>query len=147
MLNLSGDEKFEQPPEILWQSLARPDFLCRCFPDVDRVVKSDERTAAVVVRPGFSFVRGTLDVSFDFAELDPPRLARVRIHVKGVGSSAELAMQLDIAAVDGGSVVRWRLDAVQFGGLLKAVSMGLVLAAAQKVAADTWGNIRKQLSK
>lgn len=146
MLHLSGEEKFDQTPEVIWKSLAQPEFLCRCFPGVDRVIRSDERSMAVIVRPGFSFVRGTLEVSIEFVETDPSRSARVLIDVKGVGSSAQLETRLELAAADGGTRITWDADALQVGGLLKAVSQGLMQAAAQKVAADTWASIRARLS-
>ena len=145
MLQLKGEEKFDQRPESLWQSLAKPDFLCQCFPGVDRIVRSDERSAVVVVRPGFSFIRGTLEVSFEFAETDPPRSAHVRIQIKGIGSSAELKTRIELDAADGGTRVTWNADAVQIGGLLKAVSQGLMQGAAHKVASDTWAAIRQRL--
>lgn len=145
MLHLTGEQVFEQPPEILWPSLARPDFLCRCFPGVERVVRADERSAAVIVRPGFSFIRGTLEVAFEFADTDPPRMARVLIHIKGIGSSAELETRIEIVTANGGTCVKWSASALQIGGLLKAVSQGLMQAAAQKVANDTWAKIRERV--
>jgi carbon monoxide dehydrogenase subunit G len=146
MLQLKGEAAFAQPPETLWQSLARPEFLCQCFPGVDRVIRLDERSAALVVRPGFSFIRGTLDVSFEFAETNPPRSARVRIHIKGIGSSAELETRLELTSTDGGTRVTWAADATQIGGLLKAVSQGLLQAAAEKVAAEVWLAVRQRVS-
>jgi carbon monoxide dehydrogenase subunit G len=146
MLRVQGEEKFDQPPDVIWQSLSKPEFLCQCFPGVDRVLRSDERSAAIVVRPGFSFVRGTLDVSFEFAKTDPPRSARVLIHVKGIGSAAELEMQFQLTPSDGGTFVAWTANALQISGLLKAVSQGLMQAAAQKVASDTWAEVRKRLA-
>jgi carbon monoxide dehydrogenase subunit G len=145
MLRIKGEELFDQAPEILWGSLSRPEFLCRCFPGVDRVIRSDDRSAAVIVRPGFSFVRGTLEVSFEFAETDPPRFARVRIHIKGIGSSAELESTLNFEAAKAGTKIDWAVNALQIGGLLKAVSQGLIQAAAQKVSADTWAEIRNNI--
>ena len=145
MLHVTGEEKFDRPPELLWQSLLRPEFLCQCFPGVDRVLRTDDRSAALIVRPGFSFVRGTLEIAFEFADLQPPQSARVLIHIKGIGSSAELATQFEIAPDVGGSVVNWTIDALQLGGLLKAVSQGLMQAAAQKVANDTWLAFRNRL--
>lgn len=146
MLQLTGAEKFDEPADVLWQSLANPAFLCQCFPGVDRVVRSDDRSAAIVVRPGFSFVRGTLDISFEFAETDPPRSARVLIHVRGIGSSAELEMQFQLTAPAGGTLVAWTAAARQLGGLLKAVSQGLIQAAAQKVVRETWAEVHNRLA-
>src|SRR5262245_46216091 len=144
MLQIQGDELFDQNPEALFGSLLRPEFLCQCFPGVDRVIRCDDRSAAVVVRPGFSFVRGTLEVAFEFAETDAPRSARVLIHIKGIGSSAELESLLQLTALASGTKVAWNVKSLQIGGLLKAVSQGLIQAAAQKVAADTWAEIRRR---
>ena len=145
MLRVNGDEEFDQPPDVLWQYLSRPEFLCQCFPGVDRVVRADDRSASLIVRPGFSFIRGTIEVSFEFAETDPPRSARVLIHIKGIGSSAELETRLDVLPTDVGTRVTWSAEALQIGGLLKAVSQGLMQGAAQKVASDTWAEVRKRL--
>jgi carbon monoxide dehydrogenase subunit G len=146
MSQIRGEELFGQPPDILWQSLSDPAFLCQCFPGVDRVLRSDARSATVIVRPGFSFVRGTLEISFEFSEVEPPCAARVVIQIKGIGSSAELETRLNIASDGAASRVTWQVNANQFGGLLKAVSQGLMQAAAQKVAADTWAEIRRRIS-
>jgi carbon monoxide dehydrogenase subunit G len=145
MLRLSGEERFDRSPENLWPALTNPEFLSRCFPGVDRIVRADDRSAAVVVRPGFSFIRGELEVAFEFVESEPPTQATVTIHVKGIGSSAELETRLHLVPMVGGTRVRWASEARQLGGLLKAVSQGLLQAAAQKVAGDTWTAIGKQL--
>jgi carbon monoxide dehydrogenase subunit G len=144
-VQIKGLEQLDKPPAIVWSSLSRPEFLCECFPGVDRLIRHDDRSAAVVVRPGFSFVRGTLEVSFEFTEADPLRSARVLIHVKGIGSSAELESLINLTPAEVGTEVAWSVNATQIGGLLKAVSRGLIQAAAQKVAADTWTQIRKRL--
>jgi len=145
MLQVHGEEKFDQPPDVIWQSLSKPEFLCQCFPGVDRVVRCDDRSAALIVRPGFSFVRGTLEIGFEFTETIPPRSARVLIHITGIGSSAELETRLELAPDDSGTGVTWSAEAIQVGGLLKAVSQGLMQGAAQKVAMDTWAEVRKRL--
>jgi carbon monoxide dehydrogenase subunit G len=145
MLQLCGEEPFDQPPERVWQSLTDPRFLCECFPGVASVRHADDRSATFEVRPGFSFLRGTLRVSCEFVEKQPPTHARATIRVQGIGSSAELQTQLELAASETGTQVTWSATALELGGLLKAVSQGLLQAAAQKVANDTWARIREKL--
>ena len=145
MLRVQGEEKFDQPPDVIWQSLSMPEYLCQCFPGVDRDVRCDERSASLIVRPGFSFVRGTLEIAFEFTETVPPRCARILIHIKGIGSSAELESHIELSPDESGSRAVWSAEALQVGGLLKAVSQGLMQAAAQKVASDTWAEVRKRL--
>jgi carbon monoxide dehydrogenase subunit G len=146
MVHLSGNEQFDLPANSVWQSLIDPSFLCLCFPGVDSVVRCDDRSAMLVVRPGFSFVRGTLEVSFEFVDLKPTSHARVAIQLKGIGSSAKLESGFGLSPNDAGTRVEWTADVLELGGLLKAVSQGLMQAAAQKVASDTWGNIRHRLA-
>jgi carbon monoxide dehydrogenase subunit G len=145
MVQIAGTEQFELPSAVVWRSLVDPQFLCQCFPNVDRIVSSDERSATLIVRPGFSFVRGTLEVAFQFVDLQPVRHGQVTIQLKGIGSSAKLAAAFDLTSSDAGSTVEWIAEVRELGGLLKAVSHGLMQGAAQKVAADTWSNIRAQL--
>jgi carbon monoxide dehydrogenase subunit G len=146
MVHISGQEQFELPAETVWKSLVDPRFLCQCFPDVDRIVNADDRSATLIVRPGFSFVRGTLEISFEFVDLKPASHGQVTIQLKGIGSSAKLESAFDVTSSDSGSAVEWTADVRELGGLLKAVSHGLMQGAAQKVAADTWSNIRTRLA-
>jgi carbon monoxide dehydrogenase subunit G len=146
MVEIRGEESFERAAEQIWGTLTRPEFLCGCFPGVDRVVRTDERSAELIVRPGFSFVRGTITVTFEFVELKPHEIARVLIHIKAIGSSAELESMIVLHGEAGSTRVEWTAKTLQLGGLLKAVSQGLLKAAAQKVASDTWAEIRKGLA-
>ena len=145
MLRFAGEEVFQHRPEELWPAFTNPTFLCQCFPGVDRVAHSDDRSAAVIVRPGFSFVRGTLEMAFEFAETHATSDARILIHIKGIGSSAELETRMHLMPTESGTMVTWTTEVRELGGLLKAVSQGLLQAAAQKVANDTWSAIRGRL--
>jgi carbon monoxide dehydrogenase subunit G len=145
-MQLNGQEEFDRPPAELWPSLSNPRFLCECFPGVDHVVRADDRSAALVVRPGFSFVRGTLEVTFEFLETNPTTSARVDVQLKGIGSSGRFEARFELARTAAGSIVRWSVTIAQLGGLLKAVSQGLLQAAAAKVAADTWTEVRRRLA-
>ena len=145
MLRLTGQEAFDRSPEELWHSLSKPEFLCQCFPGVDRVVRADDRSAAVIVRPGFSFVRGTLEVTFEFRDSLSPSDATIAVLVRGIGSSAELETRMHLMPTAAGTSVTWTTEVRELGGLLKAVSQGLLQAAAQKVANDTWIAIRNRL--
>jgi carbon monoxide dehydrogenase subunit G len=131
---------------VVWRSLVDPRFLCECFPNVDRIISSDQGSATLIVRPGFSFVRGTLEVAFQFVDLQPASHGQVTMQLKGIGSSAKLEAAFDLTSSDAGSTVDWTAEVRELGGLLKAVSHGLMQGAAQKVAADTWSNIRTRLT-
>jgi carbon monoxide dehydrogenase subunit G len=146
-MQLSGEEQFDRPPAEVWPSLSSPQFLCECFPGVDRIVRADDRSAALIVRPGFSFIRGTLEVAFEFVAMEPAIRGCVDVHLKGIGSSGRFDARFDLEPDPAGSRVRWSVSVNQLGGLLKAVSQGLLQAAAQKVAAETWAAVRRRLAR
>jgi carbon monoxide dehydrogenase subunit G len=146
MLHLEGDRDFPLAPEALWAKLSDARFLVRCIPDSEPSGEAEAGRAVCKVRPGFAFVRGTLEVTLQVTEAKSPETVRLQLHSKGVGSSSDVAVALALAAHDGGTRVHWGADILHLGGLLKAVPSGLVRAAAQKVLADVLAGVERQLA-
>ena len=92
--------------------------------------------ATLVLRPGFAFVRGTLDLEMNVVERQEPTSARLVLNSKGIGSSSEVEASLAIAAIENGSRLHWIAEVKSLGGLLKMVPGGLIRGAAQKVIGD-----------
>src|SRR5262249_6300614 len=137
---------FPLPPEALWAKLSDARFLVRCLPDSAPAGEGEAGRAVCKVRPGFAFVRGTLDVTVQVAEAKAPEAVRLQLHSKGVGSSSDVTVTLALAAHEGGTRVHWDAAIEKLGGLLKAVPAGLVQAAAQKVLADVLAGVERQLA-
>jgi carbon monoxide dehydrogenase subunit G len=139
MLHFEGDRDFSQPPADLWARLGDARFLAGCVPGSEAVTAADADRAECVLRPGFSFVRGSLEVTLQVADRVGGQSLRLLLHGKGIGSSSDIEATLALTAGEaGGTRVHWTADVKELGGLLKAVPRGLVQAAAQKVIADAW---------
>ena len=145
MLHFEGTKDFTQSVPDLWAKLGDANFLVRCVPDVQSVSQSQADSAAFVIRPGFSFVRGTLDVSLRVADLVAQKSLRLLVASKGIGSSSNLEASLNFLPHENGTRVNWTADVTQLGGLLKAVPQGLIKASAQKVIGDVWASVEKNL--
>lgn len=145
MIRLEGTRDFTQAPEALFASLTDPAFLVGCVPDVDQVKQTDADGAVFVIRPGFSFVRGTLETDMRITEKAFPA-AKVRLESKGIGSSSTVEATFTLAAQEGGTRVNWVAEVTELGGLLKMIPPGLVQGAAQKVIADVFDRIAAQLA-
>lgn len=141
MLVFEGDQDFFQPPDVVWSKLTDPGFLVRCIPDVQSVAREGPDEAVFTLRPGFSFVRGTLQVTLQVVEANKPVSARLRANSKGIGTSSDVEATLSLAPHNGGTRVHWVAEVKELGGLLKAVPQGLIKASAQKVIADIWSAI------
>jgi carbon monoxide dehydrogenase subunit G len=141
MLRFEGDRDFAQPPAEVRVKLSDPRFLVTCIPDVESVKAVDANHAEIVLRPGFAFVRGALDVELKLADAFPPTSVRMLIHGKGIGSSSDIEAVLSFAEEGQGTRVHWVVAIKELGGLLKMVPQGLIRGAAEKVVNDAWTTV------
>jgi carbon monoxide dehydrogenase subunit G len=145
MLHFEGDKDFAQPPAELFAKLSDARFLVQCIPGAESVKQAEPAAASCVIRPGFSFARGTLELTLKVTEAVPDSALRVLAHSKGIGSTSDVETALSFTPCDDGTRVHWTADVKNLGGLLKAVPQGLIQAAAQKVIEDAWTAVEKKL--
>jgi carbon monoxide dehydrogenase subunit G len=146
MLHFEGARDFAQPPAELWAKLSDARFLVQCVPGTEAISQSEQDRSVFTLRPGFSFVRGTLEVTLQVAERVRETSARLLLHSKGIGSSSDVEAALKFAPQDKGTRVDWTADVKELGGLLKAVPQGLIKASAEKVTADVWAAVEAKLT-
>lgn len=146
MLRFEGDRRFARPAADVFAKLTDARFLVPCVPDVSAVKALEADRAELVLRPGFAFVRGTLEVVMQVLDPVPPRAARVVLTSKGIGSSSEVHATLALDEADGTTTVHWAAEVKSLGGLLKMVPGGLISGAAQKVINDAWDRIDQALA-
>ncbi len=147
MIQFEGDRDFAHPPALVWGRLSDARFLVTCVPGVESVARAEPGETVFTIRPGFSFIRGTLDITARVAEAEPEKSVKLLLHSKGIGSSSVAEVLLALAPHNGGTRVHWQVQVTELGGLLKLAPQGLVRASAQKVIADAWAMVESQLSK
>jgi carbon monoxide dehydrogenase subunit G len=141
-----GERTFSTSIDELWPRLSDAAFLARCVPDATLKDEPQRDRAQYSVRPGFSFARGSLDVTLEVLERQAPEAARFRLTSKGIGSSSVVETALKLMADAAGTKVSWSAEVTQLGGLLKLVPAGLIRGAAQKVIEDVWDGISRKLA-
>jgi carbon monoxide dehydrogenase subunit G len=146
MLHFEGDKEFQLPAASLWGKLSDARFLVQCIPDVQSVSQAGPDAAAFTIRPGFSFVRGTLDVNLRVTEAIEQKSLRLHVASRGIGSTSALEAGFTLLPQSEHTEVHWTVDVTALGGLLKAVPQGLIKASAQKVIADVWASVEKNLA-
>ncbi len=146
MVRFEGEKDFSQPPAELWAKLSDAHFLVQCISDVESVTEVESDRARMVLRPGFSFVRGTLEATLLVVDAVAPEKARYLITNKGIGSSADAEATIALVPQGAGTRVRWTAEVKALGGLLKMVPSGLIRGAAQKVIENTWSGVEAKLN-
>jgi len=145
MLHFEGQKQFPQAVAELVAKFSDARFLVNCVPDVVSVVATSATEATCVLRPGLSFVRGTLEVTMRIADHAPDQPIKINLHSKGIGSSSDVEAILRFSPADQGTAIQWCADVKHLGGLLKAVPHGLIQAAANKVINDAWNAVEMKL--
>ncbi len=142
-----GQEPFRAPPEKLFALLTDLDALAATIPDLVSSEKIDDRMLKCVVRPGFSFLRGTMKLAISVGETSPPTSATMNVDAQGIGVSMKVTSRLAISPEGEGSRLDWTANVCELKGLIAAVSPGLIKAAADQVIRHAWMAVRKQLGE
>ena len=145
MLRISGEEHFSQSVTEVWACLADDEFLAKCLPQLEKAERDGSGLLVCRVRPGLSFVKGTLKVSLDIRDQQPPDSMRICVNSKGIGASAVVETLVKLAAHDTGTQLSWNAEVTELGGLLKPVGRSLISAAAHKVISEGWATFRDRL--
>jgi carbon monoxide dehydrogenase subunit G len=144
-MKFEGEREFPLPPAELFAKLRDARFLVQCIPDSKPVGEPTATRAQCQVRPGFAFVRGTIEVTLEIAEAVEATQLRLLMTSKGVGTSSDVEAIVNFHAKDKGTQVKWTAEVKRLGGLLKLVPGGLIRGAAQKVIEDLWTGVAKQI--
>jgi 2-furoyl-CoA dehydrogenase large subunit len=147
MLHFEGDKDFGRPPAEVWAKLSDARFLVQCIPGGEVIGQPEPAVAVAKLRPGFSFVRGTLEVTIRVAEATPDTLVRLALLSKGIGASSDVESALSLTPQGDGTRLHWTADVKTLGGLLKMVPKGLIQGAAESVIKDVWTQVEGKLPR
>jgi carbon monoxide dehydrogenase subunit G len=147
MLHFEGDRDLALPPTTAWEKLSDARFLAQCIPGAESLAQAEHNHIACTLRPGFAFVRGTLELSLQVVEAVPHNLIRLLLNSKGIGSTSDVEVTLNVNPHGDGTRLHWIADIKTLGGLLKAIPQGLIQGAAQKVIADALSAVEAQLQR
>ena len=146
-IQFGGEERFAAPPEKVYRLLTDLDAMAAVIPGLVSSEKVDEHSLRCVVRPGFSFLRGTMKLKITLGETVPPVSATIGVAAQGIGVSMDVVSQLNIGPDGDGSLLTWSARIEQLKGLISAVSPALIQAAADQVIRHAWTQVRKQLGE
>ena len=119
--------------------------LARSIPELASAEAVDATTLRCVVRPGFSFLRGTIRLTILIAEQNPQeRNVAMRVTGSGIGMSLKIECRVTVVETDAGSRIDWQAQVLERKGLIAAVSPSLIRGAAEKVIRDGWDAMRAQ---
>jgi carbon monoxide dehydrogenase subunit G len=144
-LTFGGEETFSVSPERLFAALTDLDQLTKTIPDLVSSERIDDQTLHCVVRPGFSFLRGTLRLAIEIVDLDAPKSASMKIAADGIGAHFNIESRLQIDPIESGSRLIWTAAVVELKGLVATISRGLISAAAERTIKNAWARVHAEV--
>jgi carbon monoxide dehydrogenase subunit G len=146
-IEFGGEEYFAASAERLYALLTDLDAMAAAIPDLVSAEKVDNHSLKCVVRPGFSFLRGTMRLTITLGDCQPPERATMSVDSQGIGLSMSVVSQLRISGEGDGARLEWSARVEQLKGLISAVSPALIRAAADQVIRHAWSQVRKKLDE
>lgn len=146
MQTFEGERNFALPPDQLWAKMRDAAFLVTCIPEGSPHEGGTRDVAVCTVHPGFSFMRGSLEITIEVRASEEPTSILYAQKSKGIGSSSEVETSVTLSAHEGGTKIHWRAEVKSMGGLLKMAPAGLVRGAANKVIEDVWTGLAEKLA-
>jgi carbon monoxide dehydrogenase subunit G len=141
-----GSEEFTVPPERVFGVLTDLDRMAGLIPDLSSTNKPDQRTLEAVVKPGFSFLRGTMKLRMELADVEPPHRATMRVASQGIGVAMKIESTFDVQPTPMGCRLDWHARVTEMKGLIATVSSALVKAAADQVIRQTWKQVHAEVN-
>lgn len=142
-----GEEMFAAPPDRVFALLTDLDALAASIPDLVSSERPDANTLCCVVKPGFSFLRGTMKLNITIADVQAPRSAIMTVAAQGIGVSMQVRSSIEVEPASTGARLRWTATLERMTGLLASVSPGLVKAAADQTIRHAWRQVRQRLGE
>ena len=145
MLTFEGERVLPQPPQAVFAKLRDASFLAECIPDATVQGQPQRDQVKLSVRPGLSFIGGSLTVNLTIVEAVEPSRLRFQAVSKGIGTSSDVSTAVTLEPADAGTHIRYQAEVTKLGGLLKAVPSGLIRGAAQKIIEQVWTRLEEKL--
>ncbi len=146
-LAFGGEEEFAADRNGAYAILTDLNELPRLIPDLVSWERPSDNTLVCIVRPGFSFLRGTLKLTIQLIDYTPPRTAALAVAASGIGSSLSAVTRLEADEIGDHTRIRWTARVERLEGLLTSVSKALVSAAASRVIQTAWSRFRERLEE
>jgi len=142
----TGEETIPASLDAVWAFVTDPGKVGHCFPDVVDVTVQDSTHFQAVVKVGVGPVRGKFTMKGELVPADSRRRVDMKISGGGFGSTIDLTAGADLVdAGNGATLLKWSGQA-EARGPIAAVGGRVLDAQAEKMIAQAFGNVRRQLT-
>lgn len=126
-MELTGEQSFEAPADVIWETVFRPEVLTACIPGAQSVEQTSATRFEGSVKRGLAAVTVEMDLAVDI--VDDERPDRVVVELEGsdnrINSSVDGEAEIEIDEIDDTSVLTYTAT-LNFTGKLASLGGRLI---------------------
>lgn len=146
-MDLEGEQAFDAPADVVWETVFRPEVLEACIPGAQSVEKTSETHFEGTVKRGLAAVTVEMELSVEIVEDDRPE--RVVVELEGsdnrINSSVDGEAEIAIEEADGGSNLTY-VAHLNFTGKLASLGARLIKRSMNNDLKSFFSNLEERVA-
>ncbi|MBM4111539.1 MAG: hypothetical protein FJ254_09335 [Phycisphaerae bacterium] len=142
----SGTELLDAPPAKVFAFVTDLDALSKIVPGLVSATRTGPDSVLCQVKPGFSFIRTTLKMTFTLVEKRADEHVMIRVDATGIGTAFSVETKMDLVPSGTGTQMAWTATIIKMSGLVSAVGTTIIRAAGDQVIKDGFAALRKAMA-
>ncbi len=147
-MRYQGKVTIQAPRQQVWEFLIDPDQVAQCAPGVETVeVLEENKNFKVVASVGFGNLKVRFNTDVEFAEQNPPELAKIKAHGTAPGSVVDVLADLALSEVDATTTdLDWSAD-INVMGTIAALANRMMGSVTKKLAGQFFESVKTKVEK
>lgn len=142
-MELSGEHKFNYPPQRVWDFLLDPEVLKASLPGCERLDAIGEDEYEATMKIGISFIKGTFKGKVKITDKQEPNSYQMAVEGSGPQGQVSGVGKLELVEDDGGTIVKYHGDANVRGSLAR-VGARMIQPAAKTIVGQFFGKMEEE---
>jgi len=144
-MRFEGSVPINAPRDKVWAFVTDPEQVGQCGPGVETIDVVDATHFKAVAKVGIGFISARFNTDMEFAELEPPSRALIKVHGQAPGSAVDATAEMHLSdGPDGSTVMDWSAD-VNIAGTLASIGARLIEGTANKMIGQTFDCMKSKL--
>lgn len=142
-MEVSGEQQFKAPRELVWQMLMDPAALKTCIPGCEKLEEASPGSYRLTARVGIAAVKGAYSGTVTIADAVQPESYRLVTAADGAPGGAQGTARITLTESGTGTTVRYVAEMKAQGGLARLG--GPLLAGTAKIMAGQFFKAMERL--
>jgi hypothetical protein len=143
-MHLEGEFRISSSVDRVWRFLLDPRALLSCLEDRHRFTPVDAQHFEGEVTSGVGIMQGTFRLTGTYVVREAPSSLVVLLHGRGLGSTLDAEVLIDLSKVDDFTSLRWRAETT-LAGPVASLGERLFRGTVERKAMGFFENLRRSL--